>query len=248
MREIWLGIKFSLSYFTLLPVRFRESDDLSVPAVLSSMLLALPSIGALLAGASIALFLLLEPLGWIGAAIAAVSHMVFYGFLHTEAVIDVADAAYAAHSGKDPYTVIKEPTVGAMGVLYGTGFLILKTAALSTLLIHHLFWEFVAIALVSRLGLLWLVATREFRSSFVSQLRDSLRIRPLIVLGVLYAAAGVWLLSWPFVPLMACGIAAMLLLAAWMKKGLGFLNGDTLGASLEGTELILMIGVLALWS
>lgn len=248
MNNLWLGIKFALSYFTVFPVPFRETDDLSDPRVLRTMLATLPLIGLILSGLSLGIFLALESLGWLGALIAAVAYMAFYGFIHTEAIIDVADAAYAAHSGKDPYAIIKEPTVGAMGVLYGTGFLILKVAALSTLLMHHLFWPFVAIALISRLGLLWLVTTREFRSSFVSQLRDSLPMRPLIVLGALYTAAGVWFLSWPFIPLLGCGIAIALLLAALMKRSLGFLNGDTLGASLEGVELLLMIGVLVLWS
>jgi adenosylcobinamide-GDP ribazoletransferase len=248
VNNLWLGIKFSLSYFTVLPVPFKPTDNLSDPRVLRTMLATLPLIGVILSGLSIGIFLALESLGWLGALIAAVAYMAFYGFLHTEAVIDVADAAYAAHSGKDPYEVIKEPTVGAMGVLYGTAFLILKVAALSALLMHHLFWEFVAIALISRLGLLWLVATREFRSSFVSQLRGSLPIRPLIGLSALYAAAGVWLLSWPFMALLGCGIAAAFLLAALMKRSLGFLNGDTLGASLEGVELLLIIGVLAAWS
>ncbi len=32
--------------------------------------------------------------------------------------IDVVDAIYAKLGGKDSYKVIKEPTVGAMGVLY----------------------------------------------------------------------------------------------------------------------------------
>jgi adenosylcobinamide-GDP ribazoletransferase len=248
VREIWLGIKFSLSYFTLLPVRFREEDDLSGRRVLSSMLAFFPVIGVILSALSIGLFLALESLGWFAAILAGVIYMVLYGFIHTEAVIDVADAAYAAHSGKDPYAVIKEPTVGAMGVLYGGSFLILKIAALSTLLMHHLFWPFVAISLVSRLGLLWLVRTHAFRSSFVSQLRESLSVPALTLFTALYAALGMWMLGWPFVPLLGCGIAVMFLLAALMKKALGFLNGDTLGASLEGSELALMIGVLALWS
>lgn len=248
MREIYLGIKFALSYFTILPVRFAPGDDLSGPRVLSSMLLFLPLIGVILSVLSIGLFLALESLGWFAAIIAGVAYMVLYGFLHTEAVIDVADAVYAAHSGKDPYPVIKDPTVGAMGVLYGVGFILLKTAALATLLMHHLFWPFITIALISRLGLLWLVKTRTFRSAFVSQLQQSLGLPPLIVLSALYAAAGFWVLGWPFVPLLGGGIAAAFFLSFLMQKSLGFVNGDVLGASLEGVELSLMIGMLALWS
>ncbi|WP_299804308.1 adenosylcobinamide-GDP ribazoletransferase, partial [Sulfuricurvum sp. RIFOXYD2_FULL_44_160] len=146
MNKVYLGVKFALSYFTLLPIRFRTDDDLSHPRVLKAMLLTLPFVGALLASLSIGIFMALESLGWLGALIAAVAYMVLYGFIHTEAVIDVADALYAAHSGKDPYDIIKDPTVGAMGVLYGVSFTLLKIAALSTLLMHHLFLPFVVIA------------------------------------------------------------------------------------------------------
>lgn len=244
MNKIYLGIKFSLSYFTILPIRFDAEDDLSHPRVLKTMLLSLPSVGALLSGLSIALFMGLESLGWLGALIAAVAYMVLYGFIHTEAVIDVADALYAAHSGKDPYAIIKDPTVGAMGVLYGVSFTLLKIAALSTLLMHHLFLPFVAIALISRLGLLVLIRTYDFRSSFVSQLRVNLRLFPLILMIAICGVLGFYLLSWLFLALFIVGIFTALLLSSLAKKSLGFINGDVLGMSLEGSELILIITVL----
>lgn len=244
MNRVYLGIKFSLSYFTLLPVRFRQSDDLSAPAVLRSMLLALPAIGLLLAGLSIALFLALEPLGWIGAVIAAAAYMILYGFLHTEALIDVADAIHAAHGGKDPYEVIKEPTVGAMGVLYGTMAVLLKTALLASLLMHQQFAAFAAVAMISRLGLLVILSFFAFRSTFVSQLRASLAKTALFGAIAMYSLIGFSLLSWMFGAWLAAGIGFSLLLAYLMKRSLGFLNGDTLGASLEGVEILLILGFL----
>lgn len=247
MNKIYLGIKFALSYFTLLPIRFRAEDDLSHPRVLKSMLLTLPFVGALLAGLSIALFMGLESLGWLGGLIAAVAYMVLYGFIHTEAVIDVADAVYAAHSGKDPYDIIKEPTVGAMGVLYGVSFTLLKVAALSTLLMHHLFVPFIAIAVISRLSLLVLIRTYEFRSSFVSQLHENLRLFPLILLIAVCGAPGFYLFSWHLLALLVVGILTAYLLSSLTKKSLGFINGDVLGMSLEGVELVLILTVLLAW-
>ncbi|MHB8099847.1 MAG: adenosylcobinamide-GDP ribazoletransferase [Sulfuricurvum sp.] len=248
MNNVYLGIKFALSYFTVLPIRFSHSDDLSHPKVLSSMLYALPLIGLLLSTVSIGLFTLLEPLQWLGAIIAAVAYMVMYGFIHTEAVIDVADALYAAHSGKDPYVIIKEPGVGAMGVLYGVSFLLLKIAALSTLLIHHLFLPFIALAMVSRVTLLVLIKHHDFRSSFVSKLHDSLSWRPLLFVIAFYCTAGFYLLSWQFFSLIFIGILSALILSALTKKSLGFINGDVLGMSLEGVELILILLVLLTWN
>lgn len=247
MNNFYLGIKFALSYFTVLPIRFSDSDDLSHPKVLSSMLYALPVIGLFLSAVSVGLFTLLEPLQWLGAIIAAVAYMVMYGFIHTEAIIDVADALYAAHSGKDPYVIIKEPGVGAMGVLYGVSFLLLKIAALSTLLMHHLFLPFITIAVISRLGLLVLIRTYDFRSSFVTQLHLNLRIFPLIFLIAVCGTLGLYLLSWYFLLLFVIGIVTALLLSTLAKKSLGFINGDVLGMSLEAVELILLLTALLIW-
>jgi len=247
VNKVYLGVKFALSYFTLLPIRFRTDDDLSHPRVLKAMLLTLPFVGALLASLSIGIFMALESLGWLGALIAAVAYMVLYGFIHTEAVIDVADALYAAHSGKDPYDIIKDPTVGAMGVLYGVSFTLLKIAALSTLLMHHLFLPFVVIAVISRLGLLILIRTYDFRSSFVSQLHTNLRLFPLVLVIGLFGALGFYLLSWNIFLLFGVGGLTAFLLSSFAKKGLGFINGDVLGMSLEGSELMLILTVLLVW-
>lgn len=248
MNNLYLGIKFALSYFTILPIRFKNNDDLSQPTILASMLYALPAIGLLLSSLSIGVFTLLEPLQWLGAIIAATAYMMMYGFIHTEAIIDVADALYASHSGKDPYVIIKEPGVGAMGVLYGVSFLLLKVAALSTLLMHHLFLPFIAIAMISRIALLVLIKHHEFRSTFVSKLHESLFILPLLFVISLYWGTGFYLIAWPFFSLFFLGIGTAAILCTLTKKSLGFINGDVLGMSLEGVELILIVIVLLTWN
>ena len=86
-----------------------------------------------------------------------------YGFLHTEAIMDVADAIYAKHSGKDAYEIIKEPTVGAMGVLYGTSLMLLKIVGIAYLLMQGYFMKFITITIISRLSLLLLFDVHKFR-------------------------------------------------------------------------------------
>ncbi len=244
MKQIYLGIKFALSYFTILPIRFNENDNLSHPRTLEAMILALPFIGALLAMASIGLFVALEPLGWVGALIAAVAFMVLYGFIHTEAIIDVADALYAAHSGKDPYAIIKDPTVGAMGVLYGVSFLILKISLIATLLMHHHFLILTVVAFVSRLGVATGIKTKTFRSTFVTQLHESIRWLPLLILIFSFTYASVWFMGAFYGVLILLGLILSSLLLLWQRHALGFLNGDTLGASLEICEGVVMLGAL----
>ena len=61
MNAFYLGLKFSFSYFTILPVFFKKEDNLNQDQVLAFMIFFMPLIGALLALFSIILFQLLEP-------------------------------------------------------------------------------------------------------------------------------------------------------------------------------------------
>ena len=248
MQNLYLGLKFSFSYFSILPVKFKNSDDLSSKDILGSMLLFFPLVGIVLGLLTVGLFYILEALSWYGAIISAVTYMILYGFLHTEAVIDVADAIYASHSGKDPYTVIKDPTVGAMGVLWAGVFLLLKIAGIIFLLMHHLFVEFISVLMVSRLTLLMLFYTQSFKSSFATQLKNSLSAKYLWSAFFLFGIIGLLLISIKFLALLSIGLILALLITLFIKSKVGFINGDVLGTTLESVEILLFILVALLWS
>ncbi len=242
LKNIYLGAKFSFSYFSILPISFKESDDLSQKEVLASMLFFLPLVGLVLATLSVILFSFLSSLNWFGALISATSYMMLYGFLHTEAIMDVTDAIYAKHSGKDAYEIIKEPTVGAMGVIYGTSLMLLKIVGIAYLLMQGYFMEFIAIAVISRLSLLLLFRVHRFRSSFVTMLKESLTSPYLIGSFVIFSTIGYLLVS-NFMILLLIGLLLSLFISFAIKSKISFVNGDVLGATLEGVEILLLIGV-----
>ncbi|PTB83897.1 adenosylcobinamide-GDP ribazoletransferase [Sulfurovum lithotrophicum] len=247
MKEHYLGLKFMFSYFSILPVRFAKTDDLSTPTVLASMLFFLPLGGLLLGSISLGIFTLLESLEWLAAIVAAVAYMMLYGFLHTEAIMDVADALYAAHSGKDAYEIIKEPTVGAMGVLWAGCMVLLKVAGIVYLLGHGAYALFLSILLISRLGLLLLFFTQKFRSSFISKMQEGFTKRYFTGSLLLFTLIGLLLSSWHFLVLLGVGLLFSYLLANQLRRKLGFINGDVLGTTLESTEILLFILGAALW-
>ncbi len=246
MKNIYLGLKFSFSYFSILPITFKKEDDLTTKPVLGTMLFFFPLVGLVLGLITIGLFTLLESLSWYGALISAVVHMMLYGFLHTEAVIDVADAIYASHSGKDAYSVIKEPTVGAMGVLYAIGLVLLKVAGITYLLMHDFLWEFVFVLVVSRLSLLLLFYIHTFRSSFAIQLKEALTQKYMFFSFLLFGLLGMIVVS-NFSVLLLFGLLLSLFISYSIKSKIGFVNGDVLGATLEGVEALLFILVALLW-
>jgi len=246
LKNLTLGLKLSFSYFSLLPMPFKASDELSHKGVLASMLLFFPLVGIILGFLTLALHSLLEPLSWFGGIISATVYMTLYGFLHTEAVCDVADAIYASHSGKDAYNIIKEPTVGAMGVLFSTAIILLKVAGIVFLFLHGFFMEFVATLIVSRLSLLLLFKVHTFRSSFATQLKTALTKPYLIGAFFIFSLLGSMLTA-HFMPLLLMGLLLAFVISYVIKSKIGFVNGDVLGATLEGVEVLLFI-IIALIS
>ena len=242
LKNIYLGLRFSLSYFSILPISFKSTDDLSSKEVLAFMLFFLPFVGFILATLTVILFFFLSSLSWFGALISATFYMILYGFLHTEAIMDVADAIYAKHSGKDAYKIIKEPTVGAMGVLYGSSFMLIKVVGVAYFLMQGYFMEFIAIAIISRLSLLLLFDTYEFRSSFTTMLKKSLTKPYLFGSFSIFSIVGYLLVS-NFMILLFMGLLLALLISFVIKSKIGFLNGDVLGATLEVVEILLLIGI-----
>jgi len=245
MRDFYLGVKFSLSYFSAIPISFKSSDNLSTPKVLGAMLFFLPFVGLILGSITVTLFLFLSHLGWYGAVVSAVLYMMLYGFIHTEAIMDVADAIYAKRCGKDAYKIIKESTVGAMGVLYAVGYTLMKIASIVYLLNHHLYLEFIAVVIISRLSLVVLIDSLDFKSSFVTQLKEALSWQYLIGAFVLSLLIGSILTPF-FIIVMVFGFALALSIAIYLGKRVGFINGDVLGATLEGVEILLFL-VISFW-
>jgi len=243
LKNIYLGIKFSFSYFSILPMPFKNSDDLSQKNILAMMLLFFPLVGLVLGLGATLLYSFLESLSWLGAIISALLYMVLYGFLHTEAIIDVADAIYASHSGKDAYSIIKEPTVGAMGVLFAIAVVLLKVSTIVYLFMHGFFLEFLSILMLSRLSLVFLFKVHTFRSSFANTLKDSLTNYHLLFTFIVTATIGLFLTS-SFILLLFIALPLALFISYAIKSKIGFVNGDVLGATLEGVEILLFILVV----
>ena len=241
-KNLYLGIKFSFSYFSILPIKFKSTDNLSNPHILNVMLLSLPLVGWVLGLLTIFLFILLSKLGWYGAIFSAIFYMISYGFLHTEAIIDVFDAIYASHGGKDTYEIIKEPTVGAVGVLYGVVFVVLKVAGVVMLLTHNLLLEFVAILVISRLSLLSLIVLHEFKSSFLTQLKESLDSWFLALLFIVISIIGSLFLK-SFLIWLIIAIILGFSISIFFVSKLKFANGDVLGATLESVEILMFLVV-----
>ena len=246
MKRILDAFYFALSYFSIIPVFVK---DMKIDNDTYKYTLAfLPLVGAILASIVIGLNLLLSeffnPL--YAAFVASVLYLSLYGFLHLEAICDVIDAWFASYSGKDPYSIMKDPTIGAIGALYAFCFVLLKVGISTYVLYEEQYALFFLVLIFSRLNLIYLLQFFKFnKDSFLSLAFQSAGVGKVKIYALIYLILAISLASNAII-LFILSLLVFYIVLKILNKKFSFVNGDCLGFTIEHTELILLNIGLAL--
>jgi len=226
MKDMINGLKYGISFFSILPIKVSKFE--ANKNFYKGVIYSLPLVGLLLSIITVGLFLLLPLPLLYKAILLSIMYLFLYGFIHLEAVSDTFDGYFASLSKKDVHEIMKEPQVGAIGAIGTFCFVLLKILALSYLLYYqHFICIFFAFVL-SRSSLFFALDLEYHKEShFINSLKDSFQT-PIYIK----------LLFFPF------SLITKFILNS-LKKHLGFLNGDTLGFTIELQEILFLnIGIL----
>jgi adenosylcobinamide-GDP ribazoletransferase len=240
MKQILNAFFFALSYFSIIPV-FVKNMEINNDTYKYTLVI-LPLIGAILAslviGLNLALIEFFNPL--YASFVCAVVYLALYGFIHTEAIIDVVDAWFAAYSGKDAYKIMKESTIGAIGALYGFSFVLLKVGIITYVLYEKQYILFLIVCVFSRLNLIYLLGYFKFsKDSFLSLAFQHGGVLQLKIFALIYLVLA-FIFGTNVLLLFILSLASFYFILKILNNKFGFVNGDCLGFTLEHTELILL--------
>ena len=245
MKQILNAFYFAISYFSIIPV-FVKNMEIKEETYKYTIFF-LPLIGAILASIVISLNLFLNeffnPL--YSSFLVAVIYLFLYGFLHTEAICDVVDAWFASYSGKDPYKIMKESTIGAIGALYAFCFVLLKVGIITYVLYEKQYMLFLIVCIFSRLNLIYLLEYFKFsKDSFLSLAFANGSVFTLKILSLIYLIFA-FIVGSNVLLLFILSLLSFYFILKVLDKKFGFVNGDCLGFTLEHTELVLLnIGLM----
>lgn len=245
MKEVLNGFLFSLSYFSILPI-FKKELEIKEETY-KYTLFFFPLVGFILAslsiGANLFLNIYFHPI--YCALVAAILYLFLYGFLHLEAVCDVADGWFASYSGKDVYKIMKEPTIGAIGAIYTLCFILLKVAIITYVLFEEQYALFIVVCILSRLNLMYLLQFFTFnKNSFLALAFAKDKALNLKIIALVYVIFCMFISS-NIITLFIIALLSFYVLLKILNKKFGFVNGDCLGFTIEHTELILLnIGMM----
>ena len=176
------------------------------------------------------------------AAVLVVLWATITGGLHLDGVADSADA-WLGGLGDEEKTqrILKDPVVGAAGVIAIVAVMLLKFAVLVVVLEQAFWWVVLFAPVLGRAMVLLLFLTTPYvrRAGLGNAVTDFLPRHLAWLLALLGLGLGLFL-SWPGV---LAVILVFYLLRRLMVQRLRGCTGDTAGATIELTELSWLVGV-----
>ena len=238
------GFRGGVSFLTRIPVRSRI-DERDIAASVAWF----PVVGLLVGVISGAVYLVAARL-WprpIAALLAVAASVAVTGAFHEDGLGDTADALGAASTGRDPQPVLKDPRIGAFGVLalvVDIGLRVVCVAALTpragalTLIGAHALARGVSAgAVVSAPS-----ASAGLGSNYAA-LAPRWRGVVAAIVGTLIATACLGIAG-PVSLIVAVLVA--ITLGGWAGRALGGVNGDVLGAIEQLGEISTLLVTVAL--
>ncbi len=237
MRAFWVALQF----LTRLPVprstsASPEARGSSVPFYpLVGLLLGTLIVGmqSLLAAADVGLQSALVLLAWV----------LLTGGLHLDGLADSADAWAGSHGDRDKaLRIMKDAASGPAGVTAVTLTLLIKFAALSTLIRENVWQALIIAPVLGRAAIVLLFLTTPYirpeglgsaQAAFLPRRAAiaSLIISTVAVIG--FGSTGIWAL--------AAALGLLLILRAMMTRRLSGATGDTFGATCELVETAALV-------
>lgn len=237
----------ALTFLTRVPIGRRvvlDGDDVARAGLAFPLIGA--GIGAVVGGIAATLAHPLTPL--LAVALALATGTVLTGALHLDALADTADAL-GARSREHALEIMRDHTVGAYGAVAIAFDLLIKAVALGVLVDReHVVRFAVAAGALSRLAPVLLAAVLPYArpgggagASLTRGGRCRATVAGVVAITIAVAAAG---LQGAIVA--ACALACATLLGLALRRWLGGVTGDTLGAAVELTEATVLVVAVAL--
>lgn len=226
----------ALQFLTRLPAPPISVFD---PADLSRAALWFPLVGAIVGGiVATALWAGAQVNPWIGALLAVVAWVWVTGALHLDGLADVSDALAGTHRSPERFMqILRDPHVGAFGVVAIVLMLMAKLVLLAQIAGPAAALPLVLVAAWARLGLpIWSLLVPPLAGGSGEAFSRHIDARLIAAQGLILALLTAWL-----APVLLAALVVIPAIAAYWRYRLGGITGDCLGASVEVSETILLL-------
>ncbi|MBM3246398.1 MAG: adenosylcobinamide-GDP ribazoletransferase [Candidatus Omnitrophica bacterium] len=238
MKSFFLALQF----LTIIPIKFKNIQQKQMARAMIYFPLAGLILGIILAGENYFLLLLGFP-RLATNIILVVSLIALTGGMHLDGLADTVDAFCSGKSKDEALAIMREPRIGTMGALSLISVILLKIGLLYSLGGSLKITALLLMCVFSRWSTVWAMflsgyAREEGKAkAFIQGMNLKIFLLSLLITAAL--AAAIWRIE---------GLITLLIIAGCVYSGVKFtqekiggITGDTLGATVELTELLSII-------
>lgn len=238
MNSFFLAIQF----LTIIPLKIKEASEQSLAKATAYFPLVGLLIGLALSEINLGLFILNFP-SLTASIILIVSLIGLTGGMHLDGLSDSADAFLSGKPKEEMLSIMRDPHIGVMGVLSIICIILLKISLLDSVPIAAKASALLLMCVLSR----WSAVLAMFAFPYARQNgKAGIFIRGMSLKIFLAALVSVFIFSlliWQFKGLIALTIVSgcVYLAGRFTSRKIGGITGDTLGATIELTEVFTLL-------
>lgn len=234
------GLRLALTTLTVVPFRAGRVDRPSAAVAMS----VAPLVGALLGAVLAALFVLLGQ-GLVAATVTVAAGALLTRGLHLDGLADTVDALGSYRTGAAALDIMKKSDIGPFGVAAIALTLLIQAAALTevgpTAVVIAWTAGRLAITLACRRGV---PSARP--NGLGALVAGTVPVPVALIAATLVTAAAMWAVPerlWQGPVAVAAALLLIVLLLRHAVKRFGGITGDVLGAAVEVTTTVTLIGL-----
>lgn len=231
MKKVFCGLLTAFSMYSAIPVPKVEWDGDTIKYTMMFFPLIGVVIGAAVYGWAI-LTRALSPL--LFAAGIVLIPVIISGAIHADGFIDTGDAIYSRLDMEEKHRILKDPHVGAFGVILACCWLLASAGAASVIELRYigvLAAAYTATRAISAFSVVTLKKAKD--TGLVHMFADAAQEKAVRISSIIYAALSFGFMIWSS-PAVGGALAAVLLLWFWRfsamsRKKFGGITGDLCG-------------------
>ncbi len=240
MRSLWVAVQF----LTRIPLSAEGATEKEI----GRSAVFFPIVGGLIGGVLLGAYLLFSAfLPFLAARVLTLVVLIlFSGAFHLDGLADTIDGVYGGKDRDHALRIMRDPQVGAMGVIAIVTVLLLKTAVLASLSEEFFRGGILAAPVIGRGSMVMVLAFPYARPSGLGKTfadQRSKRDWPLALSLMIVAAFSVLKFAGICALLGALGGLGILLRVVWRK--IHGVTGDVCGAANEVAETVFLLVLLA---
>jgi adenosylcobinamide-GDP ribazoletransferase len=166
--------------------------------------------------------------------------------IHLDGLGDIADGVGASLSGRDPRDAMRDPRLGAFGVVAIALDLLLKASLVSALVGERFPWAVIAAGALSRLVPVFLAGRSRYTGTGIGAWTQGLDGSTKVIAAVFALAIAAPCVGWTTAGMVAGIAVAAAPIVWWSNRHLGGLTGDGFGAATELADVVSLLLAVSL--